>query len=53
MEKKFDVSEEYARQRDEGNKNKYFLLGMAGMIIAAALDWELFLWIHRVIHPGH
>jgi|GEM_PF-4147331 len=53
MKKEFNVSDEYAKERSQEGANKYFLLGMGGMIIAAALDWELFQWIYTVINATH
>ena len=53
MKKEFNVSEEYAKERDQQDANKIFLIGMAVMIVAAVLDWELFQWIYVYIRPGH
>ena len=52
MKKEFDVSEAYAKERSQAGENKYFLIGLAIMIIAAGLDWELFKWIYRMIDPS-
>jgi len=53
MQKEFDLSDEYAKERDQQNANKYFLIGMGMMIIAAGLDWELFQWIYAIIRNQH
>jgi hypothetical protein len=53
MQKEFDVSDEYAKERDQQDENKYFLMGMAMMIVAAGLDWELFQWIYTIIQARH
>lgn len=52
MKKEFDISEEYAKERSQADENKYFLIGLTIMIIAAALDWELFQWIYRLVDPS-
>ncbi len=53
MKKEFNVSDEYAKERDQKDENRVFLIGMAAMVVAAVLDWELFQWIYTGIHPLH
>ena len=53
MEKEFDVTEEYRKDRDVTDENKHLWIGIATMTVAAMLDWELFQWIFRVITASH
>lgn len=53
MDKEFDVSEEYKKDRDVKDENKYLWIGIGAMTIAALLDWELFQWIYTLIRASH
>lgn len=53
MNKEFDLEEEYKKDRDAKDENKYLWIGIMGMTIAAFLDWELFQWIYTVIRASH
>ena len=51
MKTQFDARREYAKDRDQQDENKYFVIGMTGMIIAFFLVLVLFLWIYGGINP--
>ena len=53
MKTHFDVRQEYAKDRNQQDENRYFVVGMAGMIIAFFLVLALFLWIYSGINPFH
>lgn len=53
MKKEIDIIEEYKKDRDVKDENKYLLIGITAMTLAAFLDWELFLWIYRIITASH
>jgi hypothetical protein len=53
MQHQFDVRNEYAKDRNQQDENRYFVIGMVGMVIAFFLVLALFLWIYTGINPLH
>ena len=53
MEKEFDVSVEYQKDRNGSDKDKYLWVRIFIMTIAAFLDWELFEWFYTILSQRH
>jgi hypothetical protein len=53
MDNEFDVIEHYKKDREIKDENKYLLIGIGILTIAAILDWELFLWIFSIVKTSH
>ena len=53
MNNEFDPITFYEKDRDVTDGNKYLLIGVGMMALAAILDWGLFLWIYKLITASH